>query len=57
MKATDPDIRKLFERMRTLSWNKGVQIITAKAPPMTPAEIHAANNNPNRYSDYLGMMR
>lgn len=55
MKNADPEIRKLFEKMRTLSWNKGIAIITAKATPMTQAEIDAANQP--RCIDYIGMLR
>ena len=57
MSKKDPAIQKLFERMREFTRNNKVVFITAKAPPMTQAEIDAANNHPNRYSDYIGMLR
>lgn len=50
-------IRDLFERMRKLSWNKNITIITAKAKPMTQAELDAANNNPSRGFDYIGLLK
>ena len=55
LRNADPEIRKLFEKMRTLSWGKGIAIITAKAAPMTQAEIAAANQP--RCIDYIGLLK
>jgi hypothetical protein len=55
MRKHDPEVRKLFEKMRTLSWGKDIICITAKATPMTQAEIAAANQP--RCIDYIGLLR
>jgi hypothetical protein len=55
MSNRDPELRKLFDRMRTLGFHKNLVMVTAKAKPMTPAEIEAANQP--RFIDYIGIMK
>lgn len=55
MSKHDPELRKVFDRMRQLGFHKNVVMVTAKAKPMTPAEIEAANQP--RCIDYIGLMR
>lgn len=57
MSNTDPELVKLFERMRRLGFHKNITIITTKAKPMTQAEIDAANNHPCRGMDYIGLLK
>ena len=56
MSKNDPEIKQLFERMRKFTRNNKVVMITAKAPPMTQAEIDMANSIPYT-CDYIGMLR
>lgn len=56
MAKNDPEIKKLVERMRAFTRNNKVIILTAKAPPMTQAEIDMANSKPYT-CDYIGMLR
>ena len=56
MSNKDLEVKKLFERMREWTCNNKVVFITAKAPPMTQAEIDRANSIPYT-CDYIGMLR
>ena len=57
MAQEQSDIKALFERMRSFipPKGKGIVFITAKAAPMTQAELDAANAWP-RCIDYIGMI-
>lgn len=46
---------KCFNSVRDMFRRHNITVITAKARPMTKAEIEVANRGP-KYIDYLGMI-